>query len=123
MTPTAALSMLDRQLARSGRPATLRRLMPAAAPIDAAVRVALAGYAPEAITGNVVAGDARAILSPTDVDAAGWPGAGAVGDGLDERIPRFGDLLVVGGRSYAVITAEGRVIGDALVRIEMQVRG
>lgn len=125
MSPSQALSALDRSLAAHGTDAILRRLVglgrePTAT--DVTVRVRLDSYKPEEIDGGVIQGDSRAVLSPTQIAAAGWPGT-IPADGTDAMVPMKNDRLIVKGRVRNIEAATPFYIDGVLVRIELQVRG
>lgn len=114
MTPAQAIAILDRQLATKGTAVVWRRyagLGPARSPADVALRASVRGYQPQEIVGGVAAGDARVILSPTDVAPAGrgWP--------------VIGDFIVVGGREMRIKAAPVVRMDGQVVRVDMTVEG
>lgn len=119
MTPTAARAALDRQLARHGQSATLRRLSaPDLTATDVTIRVHIVDFKPQEILGGVglQTGDSRVIMSATEVEAAQWPSA------AESRIPQKGDQIIVGGRTRTVLFAwPGPYVGGELVRIELAI--
>ncbi|GLK86683.1 hypothetical protein [Ancylobacter defluvii] len=120
MTPAQAVASLDRHLARHGADVVLRRVQPGG-PVDVTVRAHVRGYTPHELTGSVVMGDTKAIISPTQIIAAGWSGAST--DGTDARVPVRGDKLVIAGRLRNIEAAAPIYMAGELVRIELQVRG
>lgn len=119
MTPQAAIAALDRQLHLHGHDAVLRRATwsgTTKTTADVTVRIKLRGYAPDELVGGIIQGDSAVVMSPTQINAAGWP------SGAPEP-PKAGDTLVSAGRARAVIAAEPIYLGGEVVRIEMQVRG
>ncbi|MCS0497866.1 hypothetical protein NVS89_22505 [Ancylobacter sp. MQZ15Z-1] len=119
MTPSSAITALDRQLRKHGHDALLRRQAWAGTvrtSADLPVRVCLRGYRPDELTGGIVQGDSEIVISPTELGASAWP------DGAGE-LPRQGDVIISGSRSLAVIAVDPRYIGGDLVRINLQVRG
>lgn len=112
---------LDRSLIKRGEDAVLRRRVGTSAVfVEVGVRIHFRGYKPDELTGGIQQGDSVAILSPTQILAAGaaWPGAaGGV------QMPRANDGLTVQGRLRNVQAVS--VIYEAAepVRIELQVRG
>ena len=119
MTPAAAIAALDRQLRRHGHDAVLRRSTwsgTTRTTADVAVRIKLRGYAPDELVSGITQGDSEVVMSPTQINAAGWP------SGAPEP-PKAGDTLVSAGRARAVIAAEPIYLGGELVRINLQVRG
>lgn len=125
VTPALAVANLDAALAQTGQPVTLRRLVGTASPTayDVTAQAFVRGYAPKEIVGGIQQGDTLAILSPSEIVAAGWPGAGAQSDGTDTRVPRNGDRLVIAGRIRRIEAAVPLYMAGALVRIELQLRG
>ncbi|GAB4071758.1 hypothetical protein KHC28_00395 [Ancylobacter sonchi] len=125
MTPLQARASLDRQLARHGANAILRRPVwtgGSSTGDDVTIRIAAQGFSPKELTGSVVQGDTKVILSPTQIIAAGWPSAPQV-DGTDARVPIRGDKLVIAGRVRNIEAAAPIYLAGELVRIELQVRG
>lgn len=119
MTPEQAISMLDRQIAKNGQPVTLRRLPSTDVDVSGLVR---SNTATELIAG-LVQGESLVIVSPTQINAAGWPGTQEAGK-RDIRVPskNRGDIVVVNNEQRAVQNANAFYIGDTLVRIEITVK-
>ncbi|MBS7545114.1 hypothetical protein [Ancylobacter oerskovii] len=125
MTPAEIIADLDTALSHFGADAVLRRVTWAGGNStndDVTVRIQARGYTPRELTGNIVQGDTKVILSPTQLVAAGWPTVPQT-DGTDARVPRKGDKLVIAGRVRNVEAAAPIYVGGELLRIEMQVRG
>lgn len=125
MTPASARSALDRQLAQVGQACVLQRLLGTALlPVGVVVRAHIVDFKPdELIAGTgLQAGDSKAHISTTQIDAVQWPGATPPSPG-DPRVPRKGDRLFVQGKARTIIAAweAPRIMGE-LVRIEMAVR-
>ncbi len=118
-----ALAMLDRQLAAKGKTATLRKTVPNGSPVDIAVRIKLSDYKPQELAGPIIQGDSKVVLSPTEIIAANWPGGAATGNGTDKRVPVNGDKIIIAGRTRNIEAASPVYLDDALVRIDLQVRG
>jgi hypothetical protein len=128
MTPSEARSSLDRMLAGAGRSATLTRYFGAArTPLTVSLRVHLTGFTPNELArdSSLVAGERKAIISPTEINASDWPGTdtGPQTEPGDKRIPRHGDTLTLGtGEVLTVKYAhEATYVGDELVRINLVV--
>jgi hypothetical protein len=119
---------LDRSLAVDGEDFVLRRVVGTNSPINTDVfcRGFVRGYQPEELTVAIIQGDAKIILSPTQIVGGSWPG-GAPPTGaaaaLDRRVPRRGDKAVVQGRVLNIEAAAPIYIDNVLVRLELQVRG
>lgn len=117
---TVEIESLDRALARSGQTVTLRRLTNTdLAGIPAMVR----GYSPDELVDGITQQDSFVIISPTQINAAGWPGTQVPGQ-PDIRIPRHnrGDLCIINGQTRAVQAGVGIYVRDVLARIEFRVR-
>lgn len=117
---TVEIDALDRALSRSGQTVTLRCLPTNdLAGIPAVVR----GYRPEELTSNITQQDSLVIISPTQINAASWPGVQAP-NVKDVRIPtkNRGDICIINNVQRAVQAGVGIYVQDVLVRIEMQVR-
>ncbi len=119
MTADQAIDMLDRMIAVNGSTVTLRRLPSTDVDCPALVR----DQGPNELVGGLTQGDSTVILSPTQINAAAWPGAQVNGK-PDNRIPskNLGDLVVINNRVRSVQNANAIYIGNVLVRIEIQVR-
>lgn len=111
MTPTRAIAMLDRAVARSGQTAVLRRVVPNAA-IEKSLRVFFRGYTSDEITGGIQQGDSLVAISPTEWAKTGLP-----------DLARRNDRLNIAGRLRNVENVDPIYIDDKLVRINLQVRG
>lgn len=115
MTPQAAISALDRALSINGETITLRRTtVPSLIPLDVKVTANVAGYQPqELISGSgIVQGDAKVILSVTEMKRRQWVWP-----------PKVNDKCVVDGKVKTVLAVNPFNMNDTLVRIELQVRG
>jgi hypothetical protein len=89
------------------------------------VRAHIVDFKPdELISGTgLQAGDSKARISTTQIDAAQWPGVTPPPSPGDPRVPRKGDRLIVQGRTRTVLAAwEAPRINGELVRIEMAIR-
>src|SRR5690606_21487203 len=110
VTPAEAIAMLDRHLAASGAPATLRRTSWAgtvSSHADATVQAHVRGYRPEELIAGIVQGDSKVILSPTALAASGWPGG----------LPVPGDRIVIDSRVRTIQAAAPFYMAGELVRI------
>ena len=136
MTPEAAIAMLDSALARNGEDVTLIRttLGPAGSliPFSVDCRAQVRGYQPhDLIAGSgIVQGDSIVTLSPTEINAAQWPGpvvvaVGANAPGTDARVPskNRGDRIVIAGKARAVEACAPVYLNGVLVRLVCQVKG
>jgi len=122
------ITELDRSLAVDGEDFTVRRVVGTNSPVntDVSCRGFVRGYQPQELTTTIIQGDAKIILSPTQIIAGSWPG-GAPPTGanaaLDQRVPRRGDKAVVQGKVLNIEAAAPIYLDNVLVRIELQVRG
>lgn len=121
---------LDASLAEDGENIVLRRVKGSSLAtqqnVDVICRAFVRGYSASELVGAITQQDRRVVLSPTQIDAAGWPADEADSTSLiDARVPRKnrGDKCVIAGKIYSVEAAEGILIDGTLVRINMQVRG
>lgn len=119
MTPQQAIDMLERQIAKNGQTVTLRRLPSTDITLRASVR---SSTATELVAG-LSQGESLVIVSPTQIDAASWPGTQEAGK-ADIRVPskNRGDIVVVNNQPRAVQNANPFYIDDRLVRIEILVK-
>lgn len=128
MTPAEAIAALDDALEAAGDQITLRRLVGTAnqVPFSATLPAHPRGYRASEMVSGVQQGDTRVIISPTHIEASGWPGASParLGDeGLDRRVPRKGDEVWIQGRKRAVESCDPIYMAGVLVRLILQVRG
>lgn len=125
MKPAAAISMLDRHLAMHGEDCILRRKD--GSPItdkDVAVRASVRGVRPAEVVGTVTQAYSKAVMSMTQVLAAGWPTGHVVTPGaVDPRIPRANDFLVVKGKARQIMFVDPIEIDGAIVRVNLTVAG
>lgn len=113
----ALVDELNSGLAMAGESVSLRRLAtpPATGFIYQVDCLAvIRGYSPSELAAGsgITQEDQKMILSPTALTAAGWPG-----------VPRRGDRVVTNRGVMTVQAAAGLYVQDALVRIELTVRG
>lgn len=123
MSAAAEILELDRSLADVGEDLVIRRVTGTTSQTntDLAVRGSVRGYQPQELTTNIIQGDTKVILSPTQINAAGWPGVS--GGVLDHRVPRRGDKAIVQGKTLNIEAAAPIYVDNTLVRLELQVRG
>jgi hypothetical protein len=127
MTPAQARAALDRALAKAGEDAVLQRLLGEdLVPVSVTLRASIRDYQPVEIAGGVglQAGDSKLVISTTEIDAAGWPGADPEAQTPgDPRILREGDRIIVEGKTRVVLAGwpAPRIAGE-LIRIEAAIR-
>lgn len=129
MTPSEAISLLDDQLASGAQQTvTLQRRDNAGtllfkADVPAFVR---RSNQVNVLSGAFVQSYSLVIVSPTDLDATGWPGSTSATQ--DTRVPnRATDKVVMYGNPRAIQQANPFYMNDGtdnvLVRLEMTVEG
>ena len=136
MDAQRAIATLDAQLSRNGQVVTLRRtaMSPSGSPVvcDASCLARVRDYRPhESLPGTgLQQGDSHVVISPTAIDKARWPGpevllSGGRPSGLDPRLPQAsrGDKIIIRGRARSVIACVPTYLQDALVRLDVTVRG
>lgn len=127
-----ARDRLDRQLRRSGERITLERHM--LGPNSTKVLVAsaecwakLTNYTAQDVAAGtgIQQQDVKAILSSSELDRQGWPGAAPVKAGApDPRIPKNQTDRVRAARgSFAIQDGRPTYVDGVLVRLELQLRG
>jgi hypothetical protein len=106
--PSATAAML----ARYGETVLLRRPTGQAQFIDVSCAARVDQFQQHEITGGVMQGDRKVILSNQEIEAETWPGP-----------PRRGDQIVIGGRTTTAQGVETISVGGQIVRHNVQVRG
>jgi hypothetical protein len=121
---------LDKALAADGEDIVLRRVrgnsLATMSWVDVTCRAFVRGYRAEELVAGFTLQDSHVILSPTQIDAANWPGDAADSPPtIDDRIPRKnrGDLAFIASKKRSVEAGVGIYMGDTLVRIELRVLG
>ena len=126
-SPAGMIARLDASLARVGEDVVLRRYTQgpngARIPFAVTVRAQVRGYSPDELIGGITQQDSRVILSPTQIEAAQWPGPATGPEAGDRRVPRKGDQMVIAGIPRTVEAATGIYVAGRLVRIEARVLG
>lgn len=124
MTPERAA--LDRALARVGLTVQLQRITGTipnqtitAATVPAIVRAVRA----QQVIGTIKETDSNVTLSPSDIEAAGWPGGTPPTDGTDSRVPKTSDRVKFNGRTCIILVVKPLYVRGELARIDLQVRG
>lgn len=116
---------LDAALARTGEDCTLRRKD--GNPLtdkDVTVRASVRGLRGDEIVGTATQAFSKAVISMTQILAAGWPGGHVVAPGaVDPRIPRPNDFLVVKGKVRQIMFADPIAINGVVVRVNLTVAG
>jgi len=124
MSPEDAISSLDRTLAQHGQPVTLRRLLGTQqTPIEASVNAFVRNYDPKELVNGLVQGDCMVTLSPTDLEAAHWPGATVTQSGADKMVPTVQDKIVIAGVERRIKAPKPIYLNGRLVRIDLTATG
>jgi hypothetical protein len=127
MTAKAARSTLDRMLAQYGELCQLQRTVSGAVR-SVALRASIKDYKPDELTGGngLMAGDSRATISTTEINAESWPSAALIVTTTagDPRIPVKGDKLVLSNGRVRIVQAAwpAPYVDGELVRIELTIR-
>lgn len=123
MTPEIAA--LDRALALTGEMVVLRRQYGVSPNVwvDVECLAFIRGYVPDQLVTGIYQTDMLAIISPTEIDRAKWPGGSGLSATDDARVPKIGDKLVVRNRTRNVEAVGPIYVRGELVRIEMRVKG
>jgi hypothetical protein len=125
MTPVEMIRDLDAFLSEVGEDCTLRRKE--GQPItekDVTVRASVRGLRGDEIVGTATQAYSKAVISMTQILAAGWPAGHTVTPGaVDPRIPRANDFLVDGGKVRQISFVNPIRVDGTVVRIELTVAG
>ncbi|WP_173087364.1 hypothetical protein [Devosia sp. 1635] len=113
MTPAQAIAMLDRQIQKHGQSVTLTRLVPNGDPVSAAVKAFIRGYKPDELANGVQQGDSTVVISPTSLK----------GTAFEAAMPATNNKIEIAGRRRNIQMVDAVMIGDQLVRLNLQVRG
>jgi hypothetical protein len=123
-TPAEHIARLDRSLARNGETIQLQRLTGTQGiSFEVQPRARITGYRPEELIAGsgITQQDVKVILSPTQIERKGWPGAQPQAG--DKRVPLKNDRIIRQGRPLTVQAGAGIYVDGTLVRIELQARG
>lgn len=114
--------MLDRQLAANGEDVLLSRTSAGAvAEVWCRAKVRRGDGTTSDGPFNQRQNDVHVVMSPTQINEAGWPGA-APRRGFDPRLPANPDTIVIDGHTRTVITGRGIYMANQLVRIVLEAR-
>jgi hypothetical protein len=123
------VASLDEALAYAGEDVILRRTVgtgAAAVNVDVTVRAAVRALKADELVGTLSQSDSMAIISPTQIIAAQWPGGQPVSGAIhqaDPRVPKIGDKAIIQGRVRDVLLVKPILVAGELVRIELTVKG
>ncbi|WP_141700928.1 hypothetical protein [Mesorhizobium sp. SEMIA 3007] len=91
---------------------------------DVTVRASVRGLRAAEIVGTATQAYSKAVISLTQVLAAGWPAGHTVTPGaVDPRIPRVNDFLVVKGKPRQIMFADPIAVSGVVVRVNLTVAG
>lgn len=125
MTPASAIASLDKQLAEHGEDCVLRRKE--GQPLtekEVTVRASVRGLRGNEIVGTATQAYSEAVISMTQILAAGWPAGHTVTSGaVDPRLPRPNDFLVVKGKQRQIMFADPIAVDGFVVRVNLTVAG
>jgi hypothetical protein len=125
MTPAELIADLDAALADTGEDCILRRKE--GSPLvekDVTLRASVRGVRSNEIVGTVTQAYSKAVISMSQILAAGWPAGHTIMSGsVDPRLPRPNDFLVVKGKVRQIMFVNPIAVGGTVVRVEMTVAG
>ncbi len=124
--PQELINDLDDALREAGETVILRRIHGATGlPVEVTLLARLDDFVNTAqLAGDIIEKIQNFILSPTEINLAGWPGVHPNDPtGIDLRIPYTNDELVTHSGRLTVISGKGFYVQDILVRIEGRGRG
>lgn len=129
--PNDLIDELDRALDETGEDITLRHVSgtgDAQTFTDVKCRARVLALTLEEIAAGIAQDNQSVIISPTQINDAGWPGAvlqqGSPPFNPDSRIPRINiDQAIIQGRSRTITFVNPLFINGTLVRINMRVSG
>jgi hypothetical protein len=113
------IAALDEALAAVGEDIILRRVNgedPNTTNVDVTCRAVVRSFEPEELVGGIAQTASRVIVSPSEIEAAGWPGS-------SPNIPRRLDQVIIAGRVRDIEAVDPIHVGSRLVRIELRVLG
>lgn len=129
MTPDAVIAALDRQLARHGEDIVISRVVKRGGvnvTVSLTCRAFVQAVSADEIAGKITVDDLKVIISPTQIIAAGWPGADeniVAGNAVDQRIPKSSDKVLVQGRPREIKAPKPKLLDGVWVRSDMVVAG
>lgn len=124
MTPEVA--SLNRALGRAGMTVQLLRItgvIPNQVFTTATVPAVVRAVRAQDVVGTIKETDSTVVLSPADIDAAGWPGGTPPTDGSDARVPKTTDKVKIMGRTCTILVVKPLYVRGELARIDLMVRG
>lgn len=128
-TPAGSIARLDAALSRRGEDIVISRLVKrsaASVKVEVACRALVRTISADQVAGTIMINDLSVTLSPTALAAAGWPGQDdnvLPGGGVDPKIPRTTDKVVIQGRERQVKASKPILMANVWVRTDMIVAG
>lgn len=129
MSPTEAIDALDRALAMAGEDIVINRVVRrsgANVTVSVTCRAFVRAVSADEIAGKITVDDLQVIISPTQIVAAGWPGADEniqPGNLVDQRMPKSSDRVTVQGRPREIRAPRPKLVNGVWVRSDMVVAG
>jgi hypothetical protein len=128
---SAEIAALDNALSGvGGEWVTLRRVVgtaPNTVNIDVQCRARVDGVTPQEIASGISQDELHVIMSPTQINAAQWPGGQvtpAAPFSVDPRIPvKATDKVIARGKSRTLTFIDPRLCDGELVRLNLRVSG
>ena len=117
---------LDSALAEVGTDAVLRRIVgkiPHQINVDCTVRTVVRSSNATVLNSKVDETFSVAIISPTQIMDAQWPGGNSDDSGVDPSLPRISDRLFVAGRERSITAVDPFYVAGELVRLELRLAG
>ena len=117
---------LDSALAEVGTDIILRRTIgkiPHQINVDCTVRARVISSNSVQYASKVDEIYSIAIISPTQIMDAQWPGGNSDDSGVDPSLPRNSDSLIIAGRERAILAVDPFYIAGELVRLELRIAG
>ena len=125
MNAAQHIADLDAALAEDGEDVTLRRPISTIVNVDVTCRAFVRAVGADEIAAGITQDTSNVIISPTEINAEGWPGDNLTGvsELLDRRVPNTRDQIVIAGKTRQVIAAAPIYVAGELVRISLRVKG
>jgi hypothetical protein len=113
------IAALDEALKAVGQDIVLRRVLGANSSttnVDVTCRALVRTFEPEELVGGIAQTMSKVIISPSEINAADWPGG-------DPNIPQRLDQVIIAGHVKNIEAVNPIYVRGVLVRIEMRVIG
>lgn len=127
---SAFIDALDDALAKIGEDATLRRPFGTGSNmrfVSVDCRMRITALRDDQISAGITQTELNFIMSPSEINAKGWPGGAAPQlppFDVDQRIPRAqADQIVVRGKVRTITFVDPQIVNGELVRINGRMTG